>query len=40
LLSDLKPKTEPERQLAQKIIDDHFRLNRLAGVEKTCSTSA
>ena len=33
LLSDLKPKTEPERQLAQKIIDGHFRLNRLAGVE-------
>jgi hypothetical protein len=33
LLSDLKPKTVPERQLAQKIIDGHFRLNRLAGVE-------
>ena len=33
LLSDLKPKTEPECQLAQKIIDGHFRLNRLAGVE-------
>ena len=33
MLSDLKPKTEPERQLAQKIIDGHFRLNRLAGVE-------
>ena len=33
LLSDLKPKTELERQLAQKIIDGHFRLNRLAGVE-------
>jgi hypothetical protein len=32
-LSDLKPRTEPERQLAQKIIDGHFRLNRLAGVE-------
>jgi hypothetical protein len=31
MLSDLKPKTEPERQLAQKIIDGHFRLNRLAG---------
>ncbi len=27
------PKTEPERQLAWKIIDGHFRLNRLAGVE-------
>jgi hypothetical protein len=33
MLSDLKPKTEPERQLAQKIIDGHFRLNRLAAVE-------
>ncbi len=33
LLADLKPKTELERQLAQKIIDGHFRLNRLAGVE-------
>src|SRR5277367_1177431 len=33
LLSELKPKTELERQLAQKIIDSHFRLNRLAGVE-------
>ena len=33
MLSDLKPRTEPERQLAQKIIDGHFRLNRLAGVE-------
>ena len=33
MLSDLKPKTEPERQLAQKIIDGHFRLNRLAAIE-------
>jgi hypothetical protein len=33
LLSDLKPKTELERQLAQKIIEGYFRLNRLAGVE-------
>jgi hypothetical protein len=33
MLSDLKPKTEPERQLAQKIIDGNFRLNRLAGIE-------
>jgi hypothetical protein len=33
LLSDLKPKTELERQLTQKIIDGHFRLNRLAAVE-------
>ena len=33
LLSTLKPKTELERQLAQKIIEGYFRLNRLAGVE-------
>jgi hypothetical protein len=33
LLSDLKPRTELERQVVQKIIDAHFRLNRLAGVE-------
>jgi len=33
LLSDLKPKTEIERQIVQKIIDTHFRLNRLACVE-------
>ena len=33
LLFELKPKTELDRQLAQKIIDGHFRLNRLAGVE-------
>ena len=33
MISDLKPKTEPERQLAQKIIDGHFRLNRLAAIE-------
>ncbi len=33
LLSMLKPKTELERQLAQKIIEGYFRLNRLAGVE-------
>jgi hypothetical protein len=33
MLSDLKPKTELERQLAQKIIDGNFRLNRLAGIE-------
>jgi hypothetical protein len=39
MLSDLKPKTEPERQLAQKIIDGNFRLNRLAAVETTCSIS-
>jgi hypothetical protein len=33
LLTDLKPATELERQVVQKIIDAHFRLNRLAGVE-------
>ena len=33
LLSELKPMTELERQTAQKIIDTHFRLNRIAGVE-------
>ncbi len=33
LLLDLRPATELERQTVQKIIDAHFRLNRLAGVE-------
>ncbi len=33
LLSDLKPETEIERQIVQKITDAHFRLNRLAAVE-------
>jgi hypothetical protein len=33
LLADLQPGTELERQTAQKIIDTHFRLNRLAGLE-------
>ena len=33
LISELKPMTELERQTAQKIVDSHFRLNRLAGVE-------
>jgi hypothetical protein len=33
LLTDLKPLTELERQTVQKMIDAHFRLNRLAGVE-------
>ena len=33
LLSDLNPMTELERQTIAKIIDTHFRLNRLAGVE-------
>jgi hypothetical protein len=30
---DLKPKTEPEMQLAHKIIDIHFRLDRLSALE-------
>jgi len=33
LVSQLKPMTELERQTVAKIIDTHFRLNRLAGVE-------
>jgi hypothetical protein len=33
MLTDLKPKSEPERQIAQKIIDTHFRLNRIAAIE-------
>ena len=33
LLADFKPATELERQIAQKIIDTNFRLNRLAAIE-------
>jgi hypothetical protein len=33
LLAETQPKTALERQIAQKLIDSHFRLNRLAGVE-------
>jgi hypothetical protein len=33
LLSELNPATELERQATQKIIDTHFRLNRIAGIE-------
>jgi hypothetical protein len=33
MLNDLNPKTEPERQIAQKLIDINFRLNRLAAIE-------
>jgi hypothetical protein len=33
MLIDLKPKSEPERQIAQKIIDINFRLNRLTAIE-------
>src|ERR1700733_16071779 len=30
---DLKPKSEPELQIAQKIVDLNFRLNRMMAVE-------
>jgi len=33
MFSDLKPKSEPEHQIAQKIIDTNFRLNRLTAIE-------
>jgi len=33
MLNDLNPKSEPERQIAQKIIDTNFRLNRLTAIE-------
>jgi hypothetical protein len=33
LLIDLNPKTEPERQIAQKVIHINFRLNRLTTIE-------
>ena len=33
LFNDLNPKTEPERQIVQKICDTNFRLNRLAAIE-------
>jgi hypothetical protein len=33
LIEDLDPRTELEHQTVQKIIDTHFRLNRLAGLE-------
>jgi hypothetical protein len=33
LESELQPATEQERQLVQKIVDGHTRLNRLAAVE-------
>ncbi len=33
MFRDLKPVTEPERQIAQKITDINFRLNRLTAVE-------
>jgi hypothetical protein len=33
MLNDLNPKSEPERQIAQKIVDINFRLNRLTAIE-------
>ena len=33
LLAETKPKTALEHQIVQKLIDSHFRLNRLAGIE-------
>ena len=33
MLQDLCPNSEPERQIAQKIIDTNFRLNRIAAIE-------
>ena len=33
MFRDLKPKTEPEGQIAQKITDLNFRLNRLTAIE-------
>ncbi len=33
MLADLKPQTEPERQIAQKVIDLNFRLNRITAIE-------
>ena len=38
MLNDLNPKTEPERQIAQKIIDINFRLNRLTAIENNLFT--
>jgi hypothetical protein len=38
MLIDLKPKSEPERQIAQKIIDTNFRLNRLTAIENNMFT--
>ena len=33
MLRDLKPVTEPEKQIAQKIIDLNFRVNRITAIE-------
>jgi hypothetical protein len=33
MLRDLRPQTEPEKQIAQKIIDLNFRINRITAIE-------
>jgi hypothetical protein len=33
MLRDLKPVTEPEKQIAQKIVDLNFRINRITAIE-------
>jgi hypothetical protein len=33
MLADLKPVTEPEKQIAQKIVDLNFRINRITAIE-------
>jgi hypothetical protein len=33
MLADLKPVSEPERQIAQKIVDLNFRINRITAIE-------
>jgi hypothetical protein len=33
MLADLKPVSEPEKQIAQKIIDLNFRINRITAIE-------
>jgi len=38
MLNDLNPKSEPERQIAQKVIDINFRLNRLTAIENNLFT--
>jgi len=38
MLNDINPKTEPERQIAQKIIDTNFRLNRITAIESNMFT--
>jgi hypothetical protein len=38
MFNDLNPKSEPERQIAQKIIDVNFRLNRLTAIENNLFT--